>query len=233
MATNRTASGMQTRTSRSERHCAHRKGSEDSVGNSRRGRSVTSSIARRTRSPIPTLVVRRRGSVTAVSQAEMKQALRSIIGRMIRGSTRAVDMEMFSFGRRSEKPSTGGSTDDGDFALHVQCAWHLEHSGSLLVGSRDLFVPAGKEDPEEGFDWEPPDSNRRDRLLKRFLDGPARVVEDVDVDTGGYVSVRVSASHVLRILPDRSSGALEHWRFFRVGAREPHLVFTSEGAVGE
>ncbi len=125
------------------------------------------------------------------------------------GSTRAVDMEMFSFGRRSGASADWVAPEEG-FACTFNVRGDLSSFGVLVVGSRDLFIPPGDEVQGEAFDWEPPKSNRRDALLEQLFERSAPLVENV-----------------------RSGQGIEHWRFFRVGAREPHVVYMSEGIMAE
>ena len=162
--------------------------------------------------------------------ADTEQALAKIIGTPLWGSARAADMEMFAFGRKTESTDQlGRRIEQGEFALHVQCPWHLERSGSMIIGSGDLYVPATGDSEDEEFDWEPYRSNRRDVLLERFFAGPATTVEGVEAGTAGMLVISLSGDTRLRLFPNRSSLGDEHWRFFELLSDEPHLVFMSEG----
>jgi hypothetical protein len=141
-------------------------------------------------------------------------------------------MEMFLFGRVIERIDRHGeSIQKGQFALHVQCPWHLERAGSIIIGSGDLYVPATLGDDGEGFDWGPSGSNRRDVTLKGFFSGTPSIVEEVEATAVGTLTILLTGDTRLRVFPDRSSAEREHWRFFELESGDPHLVLVSEGVT--
>ena len=156
-------------------------------------------------------------------KSEIERALERIVETAFWGSARAADMEMFAFGRVIESTDERGrSVQQGEFALHVQCPWHIERSGSLITGSGDLYVPASGDDDD--FNWEPYLSNRRDVLLRDFFSGSESIVEGVEAEAAGMLAISLSGDTRLRLFPNRSSAGDEHWRFFELMSEEPHLV---------
>lgn len=167
--------------------------------------------------------------VTRDTKAEVEQALAVIVDGPFSGGGRAVDMEMFSFGRVVPVTNRNGDTVmSGEYALHVQCSWHLERSGALVTGYRDLFLPASGEERDDDFDWESYKGNLRDKLIEEFFRDATRTVERIEAGETGTLAIFLSGDSCLRLFPDRT-GEVEHWRFFRVGGQEPHLVLTTGG----
>jgi hypothetical protein len=164
--------------------------------------------------------------MNALTRSE--RALGKLIGTPMWGSARAVDMEMFAFGRQIEATDfRGRMTERAELALHVQCPWHLVQRGSLITGSGDLFAPASG-DRDHDFDWQPVGSNRRDVILEAFFRESGLLVERIGILSAGLFVVHLSGGTELRIFPDRSSNGEEHWRFL-ASADEPHVVFRTEG----
>lgn len=154
-----------------------------------------------------------------------------LVGARLVSTDRAGDMQRFTF-------SLGANL--GEYVLHVLCAWHLVHRGSLATGSGDLKQPVQPVDPAlpfdwEGFDWKPPGSNRRDHALNRVLgehpDG--LLVESAGVDPVGGLRMQLEGMTTLRLFPAQTMSyydVAEHWRLIHVDSADPHLVVTAEGA---
>ena len=61
-----------------------------------------------------------------VSEQVLQQALAVLVGAPMWGSGRAVNMEMFALGQKqTEIDRNGAEFFRGEYALHVQCAWHI------------------------------------------------------------------------------------------------------------
>jgi hypothetical protein len=140
-------------------------------------------------------------------------------------------MEMFAFGQRqSANDRNGAEFLRGEYALHVQCAWHIVRSDRLVVASGDLYRPFdGDADGSDDFDWEVPGSNRRDVLLKQLFDQASPVVRAVESEPTGRMVIAFEGDFELAVLPDRTGEDVEFWRFLQPGSNEPHLVFTTGG----
>jgi len=140
-------------------------------------------------------------------------------------------MRIFHFGdiRTIEKGTVG------DYALHIQCAWRLESSQSIVTGRSDLWRPA---EADPGIDWENWDfdksANFQDKQIGLLLgsydpekrsfvnNGEQLLVETVQGDEYGGAIIGLSGGYRLVIFP---SGALgEDWRIFRPATNEPYFV---------
>src|ERR1051326_2631493 len=89
---------------------------------------------------------------------------------------RAAGMAMFHFGQRLKVPSRrGGTKEVGEYGLHVQCGWRVTREEKVLVGSRDLYCPAGFDErtgeiPDD-FDWDHAQTRREERFALLFENG--------------------------------------------------------------
>ena len=140
-----------------------------------------------------------------LSEQVIQQALAVLVGAPMWGSGRAVNMEMFAFGQRQTAIDRNGAEFlRGEYALHVQCAWHVVQRDRLVVASGDLYRPFGGEDRPDDFDWEVPGSNRRDVLLKQLFDQASPMVRAVKPEPTGRMVVAFEADFELAALPDRT-----------------------------
>lgn len=167
-------------------------------------------------------------------KAQIENKAAALVGRPLWACRRAADMATFQFGARKRVPDFFGRPSEvGEYALHVQCAWRFAQNDKVVVGSNDLYYPAGyrdiNEEPPPEFDWAR-DSNRRDELLASLFENGARefVVQRVDVGVAGALHLVFAGGSCLDVLPDDSLDR-EHWRLFRPGIDEPHLVVTATG----
>ena len=141
---------------------------------------------------------------------------------------RAADMAMFHFGERKQVRSFGGDLAEvGEYALHVQCPWHIVQTGATVVGSWDLHYPAdrsGMETVPENFNWDR-DANLRDHLLRALFENGARefVVQGVNLRLAGACSIEFKDAMYLELFPDDSSRD-EHWRLISTEENGPELV---------
>ena len=167
-------------------------------------------------------------------KAGIEKATAVLVGKTLWGCTRAADLASFAFGTRGEVPSSqGGTRAVAEFALHVQCAWRICLEDRVVVGSRDLYYPAGyggenREIPPD-FDWDR-DPNRCDKLIRSLFEDGKRlfVVEAVEVGTAGSLHIELGNGFCLDVFPDDSLND-ERWRLFRPGVAGPHFVVTADG----
>jgi hypothetical protein len=148
-------------------------------------------------------------------------AVTALEGLRMWGSGRAVDMEMFAFGRRLPRQRGDGSQHEvGEYALHVECGWRIWHEGRTHVGSRD------------DFDSMSSDEGDRDRMLRELFEREDMVVLTVHTGSAGHLLIRFENGSELEVLPDRGTSEgepAENWRFFAPGSDAPHLVCYSNG----
>ena len=154
-------------------------------------------------------------------RAPIFAATTALEGLRMWGSGRAVDMEMFAFGRRLPRHRGDGSQYEvGECALHVQCGWRIWHEGVTYVGSRDDFDSMSSDEGERG------------RLLRELFDRENLVVLAVHTGSAGHLLIRFENGSELEVLPDRAkseSEPAENWRLFTPGSDAPHLVYYSSG----
>lgn len=141
-------------------------------------------------------------------------------------------MRGFHFGNISRDSKKCTST--GQFALHLQCPWRFEKSGSILTGQSDLWEsPKG----DEEIDWESwhfeKDENLQDKVIGELLGGidevtrsfenhaAQLVVEVVESDSFGGARIFLSGGIHLVIFPAGSKG--EDWRLLSL-PDGPHFV---------
>ena len=166
-----------------------------------------------------------------MSEQAIQEALSALVGVPLWGSGRAVDMEMFALGQKQTAiDRNGAEISRGEYALHVQCAWHIVRRDRLVVASGDVFRPFDVDANGTGdFDWEVPGSNRRDVLLQQLFDQASPLVRAVEPEPTGRMVVGFEGDLQLAVFPDRSEEGIEFWRLLKPGSDEPHLVFTAEG----
>jgi len=165
---------------------------------------------------------------------EIERATAVLIGKPLWGCGRAANLATFAFGERIKTVDFFGKpTEVGEYALHVQCAWHIGRGEEVIVGSRDIYYPADYQSEDEeippDFDWDK-HPNRRDRLLRSLFEDGARsfTVQRVEVRLAGSLRLSLSDGFYLDVFPDDSLGR-EHWRLFMPRTEERHFVVTGRG----
>jgi hypothetical protein len=173
--------------------------------------------------------------VTAM-KSEIEKSLAVIVGKPLAHSRRAADMQMFDFGALHDAVNRKGfPIQRAEYALHVQCPWRIVASREIVVGSEDVYdPPAEQHPPDSDFISRHPEPSRRDERLESFFAegySSVGVVEGVEADDVGSLSVYFSGGAVLELFPCESPGAeyADQWSFFRPGADQEHLVVTAKG----
>jgi len=166
----------------------------------------------------------------------IEQALSVLVGLPLWDSGRAADLQWFHFGKsRTVITRKGTSKEVGDYALHVQCAWRILASDSIVVGSSDLYYPPGNpRDRPDDFDWEVPEGNRRDQRIRLFMQEHAAqplVVTSVEADKVGSIRLSLTHGYSMEVFPDDSVNDeySEHWRLFQPSTETEHFVITGRG----
>jgi len=163
---------------------------------------------------------------------QVQKALDILIGKPLWSSGRAADLEWFAFGeRRTVKGFRGVVKEVGEYALHVQCAWRIRHGDQMVVGSRDLYVPAEEsEDEPEDFNWDAQGANRRDKRIAELFQNETRqfLVKQVQVGEAGSFTISFDGEYALDVFPDDSLRD-EHWRIFQPSSDVPHFVVSGSG----
>jgi hypothetical protein len=151
------------------------------------------------------------------TRTEIERRLASLVGLDVSWISHGGDMLTVQFGPQRRYTLRGRDREDGVWALHVQCAWHLEHEDFTVATRDDL----------RGSDDKAHDSARR---LHEMLVGQGPVkVEDVSADDVGGLIVSFSRGYRLEVVADRVEEE-EDWRFFAPGVDAAHLVIEG-GAI--
>jgi hypothetical protein len=158
---------------------------------------------------------------------EIEKKLEVLVGSVLYQSSRAADLAVFHFGDRR----INGSRYITEYSLHVQCPWCITRDDRVIVGSSDLYYPAGNMQVNSSeFDWDR-NPNRRDELIRDLFgsDGQEFLIDKIEVASAGDFNISMdNSSLVLKVLPDSSMNE-EYWRFFKRNSEEPHFVVTANG----
>lgn len=169
------------------------------------------------------------------SKEGIHQSLSALIGMPLWAAGRAADLAWLHFGeRRVVKDFRGNPKEVGEFALHLQCAWRIVEGDRVVVGSRDLYYPAGSSTTEvpEDFRWDVQGANRLDERLEEFFQDANLYVVHVEAGLAGAFHLFLGNNVSLEVFPDDSFDG-EHWRLFRPYVDEPHFVVNGTGILGE
>lgn len=162
--------------------------------------------------------------------------LRPIVGLKFWKASRAADMIIFQFGG----PRQGRRATVGEYCLHVQCPWRIEAGDEIFTGRWDLWSAGVATDDLDWDAWDYEDGNLQDRRLASLLgkldhnskfglshDEPL-VVDDVDCDKLGGITISLSGGYVIRVFPCGTRS--EDWRIFQPATDNPHFVIAG-GAI--
>jgi hypothetical protein len=175
----------------------------------------------------------RKGLPPAIVKKQIESATAVLVGKPLWKCTRAADLASFQFGARSKvSGSRNVTTEVGEYALHVECAWRIAREDRVIVGSRDLYYPAdysGDEEIPPGFDWDR-DANLLDQQVQSlFADGTVEfTVLTIEAGVAGSLRIALSGDLFLDILP-YDSILHEHWRLFDQRTDNSHFVVTGGG----
>jgi hypothetical protein len=164
---------------------------------------------------------------------QIEQALEILVVKPFVSSYRALDLDMFFFGKRHTTITNKGNPRElGEFVFHVQCAWRITDSTKIIVASRDRWYPNGDSMivPKD-FDWNE-HGNRRDKRMEEFLQKNAAndslIVKAVQADNIGTVKIELADGFEFDIFPDDSFTG-EYWRFFKTKSEDEHFIITGDG----
>ena len=136
----------------------------------------------------------------------IERGLRPLVGLPLWAVGRAGSLKWFQFGDRRTVPALrGGSKEVGEYALHLDCPWHL-------VGPAGQVAATDESEPE---------------LLARLANPPLTCEAVFGSDDGG-AGLRFAGGWSLVVEaggPDR----LEYWRLFRPAVGGPHFVVGPAG----
>ena len=169
------------------------------------------------------------------SEGSIPGLLSVLVGLKMCIARNAANMKVLHFGQTRK---VNGNTV-GEFALHVQCPWRIEHEGRILTGSADYYCRASDNRDDK---WEP--GNYRGHLQNEiigrimtldpatksyFNQGDAMVVTRAHCSDFGDIELDLSGEYRLRAFP--SSSQAEEWRLIRPDDDKSQYVYYS-GPIG-
>lgn len=157
-------------------------------------------------------------------KGRVERALSPLLGMQLVNFGRAGNMGCFEIAERQLSKDVERSKPL--FVIHVQCPWRLIGYEMVIVGSRDMYLPAGNSlQSQLDFNWELPGANRCDERMKQLFGdtGCHFVIEYIEADSTGAVRVSMSEGYRLEIFPD-TSAETEHWRLLGPLASRDHFV---------
>lgn len=157
-----------------------------------------------------------------------------LVGKTLWRCTHAADLAAFQFGSPREVLKFDGERAlVGEYALHVQCPWHIAEAAKIIVGSGDVLYPADRVSLGEEKPSADKQLNRRDALIETlFQNGRTFKVESISAKPGLGLEINFYEGLALEVFPNDSS-ADEHWRLLRPNFAEPHFVVTGNGIEQE
>jgi hypothetical protein len=166
---------------------------------------------------------------------KIQNVLNVLIGLPFIKANRALNLEMFYFGKRQIVTTRKGNAREiGEYVIHVQSAWRILGPQGIIVASQDRYYPGNDTvNISDNFDWRL-SGNRCDKRMEAFVQehpDDSLIVEAVEADNVGSVSLVFAGGFKLEILPDSSldDDYAEHWRFFRSGDTTSHFVVMGYG----
>jgi hypothetical protein len=150
---------------------------------------------------------------------KINNILRDLIGLPLNPTTRAANMQMFSFGAiiniTLTSPKKGPiSKSVGEFALHLQCPWRLTNENEIIVGSGDLYQQADEiAEYDENYNYYELNANLRDVKLDKLINENKLSVISINADKFGGLEICFDNNIKLNVFPDLASKAdNEYWR---------------------
>ena len=101
------------------------------------------------------------------SSVLIEQRLSVLVDLALSLTHRAGGMRMFEFGHLQQ---TGDATR-GQYALHLQCPWHIDSPEGLITGSTDVWRSSDPRVDYRRGDWEPSSGNMQDLKLAKHVPG--------------------------------------------------------------
>ena len=153
-----------------------------------------------------------------------------LIGKNVCGIGRAAAMCWIHFGRPVEIVLRGRKRILGEFALDLDCPWRIrDRSGSIMLGSADMFTPASGHVPDENFDWEMQGSNLFDEKVKSLFPEDSQIVVTSAGLNGNY-DLAITFSNGLRLESFVNASSREEcWRLFMPEMEHGDLSMTGTG----
>ena len=166
-------------------------------------------------------------------------ALHPLIGRKLSITFNAGNMKGIHFGELRRLPD---GRLVGEYALHIQCPWRLEHDGRVITGSLDYYVRADNNSDEN---WEPGtvSGHLQDQILSELLGGDDEtsrsnanqtqhfIATEITSDSFGGCQIELSGNYRLALFPCASRN--EAWRLLEPGVNKEHFFIEAGKALLE
>lgn len=173
------------------------------------------------------------GTLRTLIRAALRDTLRAPLVEL----GRAGDLIWLGFGEMVPSPTPRLPGRRGPrHRLHISCPFRLDASdGKGILAGGDIFQPASLSDGgPANFDWDKPGANLYDATVESFWverEPGSIVVEDIEADNAGGLTLALSKGYTIRCFPNRS-GPAEHWRYFLLGGGE-HFIVLPESELSD
>lgn len=142
-----------------------------------------------------------------------------IVGKYLCHSHYAGGVRVFHFASNMAK-------ENGEFALHVQCAWRIMKGNGIFVGESDFQEPVTNISGSDFEKWNPlTDGNVQEHRMTALI---AECVKVSAIQFGdcGDVAIKLSGDYRIMIFPNGAKS--EYWRFFSLTPDSEHFVIEGE-----
>jgi hypothetical protein len=173
------------------------------------------------------------GTLPTLIRATLRDTLKAPLVEL----GRAADLIWLGFGEIVPSPTQQLPGRRGArHRLHISCPFRLDaNNGKPILAGDDIFQPASLSDgAPANFDWDKPGANRYDAIVESFWrerEPGSIVVEDIEADHAGGLTLALSQGYTIRCFPNRS-GLAENWRYFFLGGSD-HFVVLPESAPSD
>ncbi len=156
--------------------------------------------------------------------------IKKLAGEKMYGIGRAAAMCWIHFGNPVEVEIRGQKRILGKYALHLDCPWRIKNSsGTIELGSADIFAPSSGRDAGEAFNWDIQGNNLFDEKAKRLFSKDVQMfVDSVDLSENNDLTVIFSNGFILECFVNASS-CEECWRLFKSDSRDGDFIVTGLG----
>ncbi len=153
-----------------------------------------------------------------------------LIGKNVYKIGRAAAMCWIHFGRPTEVELRGRKRTLGEFSLDLDCPWRIRNSsGSIELGSADMFTPASGHGLNEDFDWDIQGNNLFDEKAKLlFSESTQIVVTSAKLSSNYDLTITFSNGWTLECFVNASSQE-ECWRLFKPELEDGDFIITGVG----
>ncbi|WP_328612933.1 hypothetical protein OHS18_28030 [Amycolatopsis sp. NBC_00355] len=141
------------------------------------------------------------------------------------GLASLVRARVTDFSRTLNMAEVGFLRDGVVWRLHAQCPFRVRQGDRILVGTVDMNYPVDPEaDRMAAFDQYAMMFDRNAKKLTALFQQTASFVDSAVLGPAGIVTLALSESVVIEVMPASAGLRVEQWRIFERGS-DTHYVF--------